>query len=321
MTTNSPLDAPLLTTEPIPYADLWATIGYGKGVITVYRLDVAGQDGVKTITESSFAGRPGPLLAAELSIETTGAAFFGSWSDGDNSRLVATDTMKNFALHRSSTYSGTTVEGLAAHVGLAMLAQYPDMERLRVSGRHLPFAPTGTTGTALQRLRAAGVMTTVDIERGPQGPVVTGVTCGLDDLRFVRLRGSSFAGFPRDEYTTLPEASNRPLEIGLSLRWFYGDPGAAISDDLGEWAAAEAIEDLVGWITDSVGSGSIQQMLTAFGRAILDRWPALSRVWLEGENRVWSKPAVVAPEGGAEVHTAALPAHGVLRLALDRRSP
>lgn len=323
MTINSPLDATMLDADQLGMDGLRATIGYGKGAITAYRGDVPTQTGVRSIPESSFAGRPGPLLAAELAIETTGSAFFPSWTTGDNSTLVATDTMKNFTLHRASTYGGTTVEGLAGYVGLALLSEYPDMERVRVSGRHLPFAPSGPEGVGLQRLARPGVRTTLSIERGPTGPEITEVMCGLDDLRYVRLRGSSFAGFPRDAYTTLPETSDRPLEIGVNVRWWYADPSDAVGQaatptDVATWVPAEAIEDLLGVLVDRIASRSIQQLLTICARTILERFPPVRRVWLEGENRVWSSPALSPPAGGATVYTASLPAHGVLRVALER---
>jgi urate oxidase/2-oxo-4-hydroxy-4-carboxy-5-ureidoimidazoline decarboxylase len=318
MTTNSPLDATMLDADELDWDGWRATIGYGKGAITAYRCDVPAQVGVSRIPESSFAGRPGPLLAAEVAIETTGPAFFPSWATGDNSALVATDTMKNFTLHRAATYPGTTVEGLAAYVGRALLAEYADMARVRITGRHLPFAPSGPTGLGFQRLARPGLRTTLSVERATQGSEVTAVMCGLDELRFVRLGGSSFAGFPRDAYTTLPETSDRPLEIGVSVRWWYGDPADASGEDLAAWVPAEAIEDLIGVLVDRVASRSIQQLLTVFARTILERYPSVSRVWLEGENRVWSQPALPPPPGGATVHSAAQPAHGVVRVALAR---
>jgi len=319
MTANAPLDAPLLPTGEIPLDGAWAAIGYGKSAITIYRCDIPAQTGVISIPESGFTGWSGPLLAADVMVETTGPAFLPSWTTGDNSRLVATDTMKNFVLHRASTYSGTTVEGLAAHVGLAMLATYPDMVRLRVTGRHLPFASIGTSGLALARLPGLGMATTLTIERTGSGPAVTSVGCGLDGLRLARLRGSAFAGFPRDEYTTLPETSDRPLEIGLFVRWWYQDPADAVADDLAGWVPPDAVRDLVAAMFDGTANRSIQQLLTVMARTMLDRFGSLGRVWLEGENRVWSSPALPAPDGGATVHTASLPAHGVLRVALSRQ--
>ena len=44
---------------------------------------------------------------------------------------------------------------------------------------------------------------------------------GMADLEADQSKGSSFAGFVRDEYTTLPESSDRPLFIFLDIAWSY----------------------------------------------------------------------------------------------------
>jgi urate oxidase len=320
--TNAPLDAPLLAAPAQRVGDLDLTIGYGKAAVAVYRTEIPAQKGVRSVPESSFTGRDETFLAAELMVETTGTVFLPSWTEGDNSALIATDTMKNFTLAQAATYPGTTVEGLAAWVGRAMLRHYPTLERLRVTGTHLPFVATGPSGLTLRRLPIPAVITTLSFERvqgEPAGePVLTELVAGVDGLRFGRLRGSAFEGFQRDEYTTLPETSQRPLEIGLSLRWWYGSPEAAVDDDLAGWVPAEQVIDLLGVVADETPSGSIQQMLWAFGQRLLERYPSLQKVWFEGENRTWSPPPLPTPAGGVAVYTHALPAHGVLRLVVER---
>ncbi len=321
MTGNAPLDSPLLATSTHRLDDgLVASIGYGKAAVVVYRTATPAQLGVVPVPESPFTGRRGQLLAAEIGVETTGDAFLPSWTDGDNRALVATDTMKNFVQYQASCFGGTTVEGLAGFVGEAMLVHYPDMARLRVTAQHLPFAEVPGSGVTFRRLGAGepGVRTTVALERGADAtPVAVSVVCGLDGLRLVRLTGSSFTGFPRDEFTTLPDDGDRPLEMGLHLRWTYADPADALADDLRRWVPAEQVLDVVASVVDAKPGRSIQQTLTDLGRSVLERFGPIGRVWFEAENRVWSAPRVL-PADGAVVHTAALPSHGVLRLELAR---
>ena len=61
-------------------------------------------------------------------------------------------------------------------------------------------------------------------------------TAGIRGFRLVRLGGSSFHGFVRDEYTTLPDITNRPLHMWLDLEWRY----MTDDDALQGGAAAEA---------------------------------------------------------------------------------
>ena len=54
-------------------------IGYGKEAVSVYRTD-----GVSS------------LFAAEIGMTARGEAFLPSYTEGDNTVVVATDSMKNF---------------------------------------------------------------------------------------------------------------------------------------------------------------------------------------------------------------------------------
>ena len=75
------------------------------------------------------------VLAGEVSIEVLGENFTAAYTEGDNSAVVATDTMKNVVLRESLAYEGDTLEGLLAHLGRHFLATYPVMEAVRLSGR------------------------------------------------------------------------------------------------------------------------------------------------------------------------------------------
>ena len=114
-------------------------IQYGKADVKVYRTYGTPLHGVTPIPESPFSGRENILMAAELEVTVHGTAFLDAYTHGDNQRVVATDTMKNF-MHTASLASfATTLEGWLYDVGSAFLSAYPDMERLTMDGRELPF--------------------------------------------------------------------------------------------------------------------------------------------------------------------------------------
>src|SRR5207245_821311 len=52
------------------------------------------------------------------------------------------------------------------------------------------------------------------------------VTAGLTNLVLMKTTDSSFAGFPRDEFTTLPDAGDRILATSLTASWTYGAAAA-----------------------------------------------------------------------------------------------
>ena len=49
------------------------------------------------------------------------------------------------------------------------------------------------------------------------------MTAGIADLVIMKTSHSAFAGFPRDEFTTLPETHDRLLATALTATWTYSD--------------------------------------------------------------------------------------------------
>ena len=48
------------------------------------------------------------------------------------------------------------------------------------------------------------------------------VASGLTNLVLLKTTDSAFAGFPRDEYTTLPETDDRILATSVTATWRIG---------------------------------------------------------------------------------------------------
>ncbi len=93
--------------------DTGYSISYGKTVVPVYRVYATPMTGLKPIPESQFTGSSNNLLAFEVDVEVLGDNFLPSYISGDNSKVVATDSMKNFIIKQGLSYSGATLEGLS----------------------------------------------------------------------------------------------------------------------------------------------------------------------------------------------------------------
>jgi hypothetical protein len=132
-------------------------ISYGKLRVPLYRVYASPLSGVPPIPESAFTGRPNTLVGLEIDLEVFGESFLPAYTEGDNSRVVATDSMKNVILQQTLTYGGATMEGLLAHLGSYFLATYDDMERLRLTARELPFAPVQVPAQDHQRFTESAV--------------------------------------------------------------------------------------------------------------------------------------------------------------------
>ena len=109
------------------------------------------------------------------------------------------------------------------------------------------------------------------------------VRSGIRGFRLLRLGGSAFHGFVRDEYTTLRDIANRPLHMWLDLDWSYMEPKAASTGG----ATTAAIRGIVKEVFDAFTSGSIQEIIYQMGTKILADIPSIAEVSLEGDNRTW----------------------------------
>jgi urate oxidase/2-oxo-4-hydroxy-4-carboxy-5-ureidoimidazoline decarboxylase len=257
---------------------------YGKDAVSVYRTD-----GER-------------LFAAEVRLLVGKQAFVPSYTDGDNSLVVATDSMKNFIQKTALDYEGDSLEDLLIQVGQRFLERYEQVDVADLRARELVFARR--QGVVYQRLYDDHAVAEVTASR-EDGMVERS---GRKDLHLVKLSGSSFADFVRDEYTTLPDAYDRPLFVHLEeVMWQNAEPprrvdGVALRDSLAETFAA-------------FDSASIQHLVHEMGLRALERFPEIDSISFKAQNRLWDK---AQGSDGATVYTDARPPFGIIHLDLER---
>jgi urate oxidase/2-oxo-4-hydroxy-4-carboxy-5-ureidoimidazoline decarboxylase len=262
-------------------------ISYGKGAVSVYRTNESGQ-----------------LFAAEVRLDLYGEAFVPSYSEGDNSLVVATDSMKNFIHATAADYEGESIEGFLRLVAERFLATYEQVDAVRLSGREIPFQ---RVGEALLR-RAGPDRATAELHVDRSG--IVDHRSGREGLHLVKLTGSAFRGFVRDRYTTLPETDDRPLGIQLDVHWRHTDFDRRV--------ASEQVVEVVKATFDGFFNESIQQLVHEMGVRLLDRFPEIVEVSFAGENRLWDKALFSPEEGPVRVYTDPRPPVGVIALTLSR---
>jgi urate oxidase/2-oxo-4-hydroxy-4-carboxy-5-ureidoimidazoline decarboxylase len=261
-------------------------ISYGKGAVSVYRADADGDY----------------LFAAEVELLIQGGeVFVPSYTEGDNSVVVATDSMKNFIHSCGLTFRGLGIEDFLSYVGRRFLERYEHVEQVRLEGREITFQRRGEAlyqQTSADRATAWLAMTREGI---------VDHRSGREWLHLVKLKGSAFTGFVRDEYTTLPEALDRPLFVHLDVHWRHADFGRRVR--------TEQVRDEVMATFDDFVSESIQHLLHEMGTRLLTRFRDIDLVELDGQNRLWDTAQTAE---GATVYTDARPPFGVIHLTLER---
>lgn len=311
-----------------------AEFHYGKAAVSTYRTYATPLSGITPIPESSFAGRANVLLAAEIDVQVMGKSFLAAYTEGDNSNVVATDTMKNFIHRQSLAFEGSTLEGWLFFLGRRFLETYPQMERLRVGGVELPFEAARVPGDDLtegslatgfgastvlfNRRNDDRAMAIVEVDRSADGVVLTDLRSGRSGIQLIKVTGSAFLSFPRDEFTTLPDRVDRPLFIHLDIAWRYADPSIAVEPVAAKYVAAEQVRDLAAAVFHQFVSLSIQHLVHEIGQRMLDRWPQLAEVSFEAQNRLWDTSKVSTVNDHVRVYTDPRPPYGRIGLTLRR---
>ena len=276
----------------------WKRNYYGKGDVIVYRLN---RDGKTPAGQSAVFG-------ANVKMLIYGDAFWPTYTTGDNTGLVATDSMKNFIQRETLNYPGAGLEEYSRYLAQKFLDLYPQAEGIQLSVVEIPYSALDQGSAAFFPSGPERATSCLEINRSG----IAEITSGIQGFRLLRLGGSAFTGFVRDEYTTLPDIKNRPLHMWLDLQWWYTESRAAFSNG----AMAGKIREIVHEVFSSFESGSIQEVIYIMGTRILSDIPTIREVHLEANNRTWDTVAERGDELG--IFTDARPPYGCLGLRLKR---
>lgn len=189
--------------------------------------------------------------------------FTAAFTEGDNSGVLPTDTMKNtvYALAAQHPFDDIEDFGLAltdyflqasertARVHIELAEQL--WERIDKDGQPHPHA--------FRRAGSERRLAVVTRDR-----TAARVLAGLEDLVVMKTAKSSFEGFPRDRYTTLKETSDRLLATAVRATWRYSRPYVPFGS---LWREVRRI--LLETFVDH-DSLSVQHTLHAMGEAVLE---------------------------------------------------
>ena len=212
-------------------------------------------------------------LTLDIALE---GAFERVYVDGDNSACLATDTMKNtayaFARQDPIDHVETFVSRLAEH-----FSTKPGVSLVRVEAAEHPWVRLTAGGRPHPHAfaRAGSEEWTTVVTRDASG---TSVASGLRGLVAAKTTDSAFAGFPRDQYTTLPETRDRILATSITAAWRYA-PGFS---DFGQ---RSAIRTALVETFAAHRSESVQQTLYAMAEAALAACAGIVDIQLSLPNR------------------------------------
>lgn len=204
--------------------------------------------------------------------------FESCFVDGDNSKILPTDTMKNTVYSLARNSPSNCMEEFGKELIAFLLDRNPQVsagrvrlsektwEHLLVDGRLHPTA----------FVQSSAECQTAEVARIRGGNFA--IRSGLDNLVILKTAGSEFVGFIRDSLTTLPEASDRLFGTAVRAHWTYS------SDDLPFESLRSQIREILLSVFAGHTSKSVQHTLYAMGEAALEKTPEIDDIELTMPN-------------------------------------
>lgn len=198
--------------------------------------------------------------------------------EGDNAAVLPTDTMRNTVYAFAKEHAVEPIEGFGRVLAQHFLAASGEADRVRIRiARH-----------GWERIAAGGEPHDHAFARGSGERRMAYVRAdrssvrfeaGIEDLEVLKTTRSSFFGYVKDRYTTLPETNDRIFATIVSARWTYerepADFDAAFTAARTAMLATFAGHD----------SKSVQQTLYAMGAAAIDAVPEIGEIHISLPNR------------------------------------
>ena len=223
--------------------------------------------------------RPDGHDLLDLTVDVSlGGDFDAAYVEGDNTGLLATDTMRNTVYALAKERPVDEIESFGQALVEHFLASGPGVRSARA---HIVEHPW-------DRLEIGGLPHEHAFQRGSGGNRVatvlrsggeTRIEAGIDDLVVLKTTGSGWEGFRRDQYTSLPETSDRILATSITARWSYG------GRDIEFGASWRGVRQAILEAFSDHHSPSVQFTLHHMGEAVLDARPEVVRISFSLPNR------------------------------------
>lgn len=214
--------------------------------------------------------------------------FVAAHVDGDQSQVLPTDTQKNTAFAYAKKHGVTSPEDYALALARRLLKATPAATgaHVRVEEHAWDRITVDGAGHDHAFVRRGGEVRTTEVDLSPDG---ARVVSGLTDLVVLKSTGSEFTGFLVDEYTTLPDATDRILATSLTATWRYAnhlveegvvEGGAVAWNRTYDEVRALLLETFATTI-----SRALQETLYAMGRAVLEAHPEIDEISFTAPNK------------------------------------
>ena len=200
--------------------------------------------------------------------------FSAAYTEADNSKVVATDTIKNTINVLAKQHLGEEIERFAVTVAQHFLERYEQVESATVEITAKDWQRINHHPHSFRAGSDARGWTRVVCTRTSQE-----LQSGVRSLVILKSTGSGWEGYPKDEFTTLPETHDRILATSFDATWSWSGPPANYN------TANDSILTVMLDVFANEYSPSAQASVYAMGSAALRASPEISRIDIKMPNK------------------------------------
>jgi urate oxidase len=204
--------------------------------------------------------------------------FESCFTEGDNSKILATDTMKNTVYSLARDSAATCMEEFGKELVDFLLRRNPQVSRaeVNISQKVWEHAESNGKRHPTTFVQSSGERAVTKVSRAPGGKL--GIRSGIENLVIMKTAGSGFEGYIQDSLTTLPPTADRLFGTALKAGWEYG------TDIVAYAAVREKIREILLAEFAAHDSKSVQHTLYAMGEAVLKQIPEVNEIELTMPN-------------------------------------
>jgi len=271
---------------------------YGKGRVRVMRVkrDTARHEVLE--------------LDAQVMLE---GAFSDSFTSSDNSKVIATDTVKNIVNIVAQDNPGLDAEDFAGAVADYFFAHYDHVAGVTVTTHETKWARLVVEGAAHDHAF------TLDSNGKPRVQLSATragrkMVSGIENFTFLKSTQSGWVGYWMDEATTLKETTDRIFSTAMNANWTWQAAPANYPDANGK--ILNAMLDVFA----GTYSPSVQNSLYLMGSAALEAVPEIAEISLACPNKHYI-PINMAPFGRDNPNVVFVPTdepHGQIECTVAR---
>lgn len=204
--------------------------------------------------------------------------FDAAYLVGDQSAVLPTDSQKNTAFAYAKSFGIPSIEAYGLALARHFVSDVEPIEGARIEIEEFAWERVVIDGSEHDHtwVRTGQETRTAAITVDATGEYVIG---GFKDLVIIKSTGSEFAGFLKDEYTTLQETHDRVMATSLDARWRFGTTEV-------DWQAVyPRIKAIMVREFATLQSLALQQTLWHMGSAVLEAFPEIVEVRLVAPNK------------------------------------